>query len=147
MKRMVAALLLLLLCACTAQVADVAPAPESPPAESSEITPAAPEPDPLPDEVPEPEPLPDEASEPAPEPVPYPFTEGPALSVDGAEAGAIALLEQAYYLPLEALTAHLPIHTEPTDDGGLARYAVLTPRCDLSDLRDLYIITDFDVIE
>ena len=34
-----------------------------------------------------------------------------------------------------------------TDDGGLARYAVLTPRCDLSDLRDLYIITDFDVIE
>lgn len=120
MKRMVAALLLLLLCACTAQVADVAPAPESPPAESSEITPAAPEPDPLPDEVPEPEPLPDEASEPAPEPVPYPFTEGPALSVDGAEAGAIALLEQAYYLPLEALTAHLPIHTEPTDDGGLA---------------------------
>ena len=127
MKRMVAALLLLLLCACTVQLADVAPAPE-PPAGTSEIAPAAPEPDPLPDEVPEPEPLPDEVPEPeplpdeAPEPVPepYPFTEGPALSVNGAGAGAIALLEQAYYLPLEALTAHLPIQTEPTDDGGLA---------------------------
>ena len=117
MKRMVAALLLLLLCACTVQLADVAPAPE-PPAGTSEIAPAAPEPDPLPDEVPEPEPLPDEAPEPVPEP--YPFTEGPALSVNGAGAGAIALLEQAYYLPLEALTAHLPIQTEPTDDGGLA---------------------------
>ena len=34
-----------------------------------------------------------------------------------------------------------------TDDGGLARYAVLDPRCDLDDLHDLYIITDFDVVE
>ena len=34
-----------------------------------------------------------------------------------------------------------------TDDGGLARYAVLSPRCDLNDLHDLYIITAFDVIE
>ena len=34
-----------------------------------------------------------------------------------------------------------------TDDGGLARYAVLTPRCDPDALTDLYIITDFDVVE
>ena len=34
-----------------------------------------------------------------------------------------------------------------TDDGGLARYAVLTPRCELDTLTDLYIVTDFDVVE
>ena len=34
-----------------------------------------------------------------------------------------------------------------TDDGGLARYAVLEPRCDPEGLTDLYIITDFDVVE
>ena len=34
-----------------------------------------------------------------------------------------------------------------TDDGGLARYAVLDPRCDPEGLTDLYIITDFDVVE
>ena len=34
-----------------------------------------------------------------------------------------------------------------TDDGGLARYAVLEPRCDPDGLTDLYIITDFDVVE
>ena len=31
-----------------------------------------------------------------------------------------------------------------TDDGGLARYAVLEPRCDPEGLTDLYIITDFE---
>ena len=34
-----------------------------------------------------------------------------------------------------------------TDDGGLVRYAVLSPRCDLESLHDLYIITDFNVVE
>ena len=34
-----------------------------------------------------------------------------------------------------------------TDDGGLARYAVLEPRCDPEGLTDLYIITGFDVVE
>ena len=34
-----------------------------------------------------------------------------------------------------------------TDDGGLARYVVLEPRCDPEGLTDLYIITDFDVVE
>ena len=34
-----------------------------------------------------------------------------------------------------------------TDDGGLARYAVLEPRCDPEGLPDLYIITAFDVVE
>ena len=34
-----------------------------------------------------------------------------------------------------------------TDDGGLARYAVLTPPCELDTLTDLYIVTDFDVVE
>lgn len=34
-----------------------------------------------------------------------------------------------------------------TDDGGLARYAVLTPKCDVLHTRELFIITDFDVIQ
>ncbi len=34
-----------------------------------------------------------------------------------------------------------------TDDGGLARYAVLTPKCDVEHTQELFIITDFDVIQ
>lgn len=34
-----------------------------------------------------------------------------------------------------------------TDDGGLARYAVLTPRCDVDGIREMFIITEFDVIQ
>ena len=48
------------------------------------------------------------------------------------------------------VTSGLPIGSVEevrTDDGGLARYAVLTPRCDPDALTDLYIITDFDVVE
>ena len=44
-------------------------------------------------------------------------------------------------LPIGAVVAVRPPH------GGLARYAVLTPRCDPDALTDLYIITDFDVVE
>lgn len=39
------------------------------------------------------------------------------------------------------------VESVQTDEGGLARYAVLVPNCDISALRQLYIITDFDVIE
>ena len=34
-----------------------------------------------------------------------------------------------------------------TDDGGLARYAVLAPGCSVDEMKELFIITDFDVIE
>ena len=34
-----------------------------------------------------------------------------------------------------------------TDDGGLARYAVLEPGCSVDEMKELFIITDFDVIE
>ncbi len=34
-----------------------------------------------------------------------------------------------------------------TDDGGLARYAVLSPKCDVTHIDEMFIITDFDVIE
>ncbi len=34
-----------------------------------------------------------------------------------------------------------------TDDGGLARYAVLEPGCSVNEIKELFIITDFDVIE
>ena len=34
-----------------------------------------------------------------------------------------------------------------TDDGGLARYAVLAPGCSVDEMKELFIIRDFDVIE
>ena len=34
-----------------------------------------------------------------------------------------------------------------TDDGGLARYAVLEPKCDVTHTQELFIITEFDVIQ
>lgn len=34
-----------------------------------------------------------------------------------------------------------------TDEGGAERYAVLTPKCDVAHLYQVYIITDFDVVE
>lgn len=34
-----------------------------------------------------------------------------------------------------------------TDDSGLMKYAVVTPKTDLSDLREVFIITDFDVVD
>ena len=34
-----------------------------------------------------------------------------------------------------------------TDDGGLARYAVLEPKCDVTHAQELFIITAFDVIQ
>ena len=34
-----------------------------------------------------------------------------------------------------------------TDDGGLARYAVLSPKCDVAAIQEMFIITDFDVIQ
>lgn len=34
-----------------------------------------------------------------------------------------------------------------TDEGGAERYAVLTPQCDVSHLHEVYIITEFDVVE
>ena len=37
--------------------------------------------------------------------------------------------------------------TPQTDDGGLARYAVLSPKCDVAAIQEMFIITDFDVIQ
>ena len=39
------------------------------------------------------------------------------------------------------------VESVQTDDGGLARYAVLKPRCDVTHIQEMFIITDFDVIE
>lgn len=39
------------------------------------------------------------------------------------------------------------VESVQTDEGGLARYAVLVPKCNIDTLHELYIITDFDVIE
>ncbi len=81
--------------------------PETPPSPA----PAVPEPEP----APEPEPVP----EPEPLPEPCPFTDGPALSVEGADAGYIQLRDGAYYLSLAALTDHAALDAAPVDDGGL----------------------------
>ena len=39
------------------------------------------------------------------------------------------------------------VESVQTDDGGLARYAVLEPGCSVDEMKELFIITDFDVIE
>ena len=39
------------------------------------------------------------------------------------------------------------VESVQTDDGGLARYAVLKPKCDVTHIQEMFIITDFDVIE
>lgn len=38
------------------------------------------------------------------------------------------------------------VESVQTDDGGLARYAVLSPKCDVAAIQEMFIITDFDVI-
>ena len=54
-------------------------------------------------------------------------------------------------LPHTALTLlDTPGHADfgaETDDGGLARYAVLSPKCDVAAIQEMFIITDFDVIQ
>lgn len=139
MKRCLTALLaLLLLAGCTTPSPAPRPSADAPvtPVQTPGITPedtpgdtaeepAVDTPAVIPNELPElpPEtpPEPEEITpEPEPEPEPYPFTEGPLLSVGGRDAGTIALLDGAFYLPVAALTAHLPVAAEPTDDGGVA---------------------------
>ena len=39
------------------------------------------------------------------------------------------------------------VESVQTDDGGLARYAVLSPKCDVAAIQEMFIITDFDVIQ
>ena len=39
------------------------------------------------------------------------------------------------------------VESVQTDDGGLARYAVLSPKCDVAEIQEMFIITDFDVIQ
>ena len=39
------------------------------------------------------------------------------------------------------------VESVQTDDGGLARYAVLSPKCDVAAIQEMCIITDFDVIQ
>ena len=39
------------------------------------------------------------------------------------------------------------VESVQTDDGGLARYAVLSPKCDVATIQEMFIITDFDVIQ
>ena len=94
---------LLALSGCAVPAAE----PETPPSPAPTVP--EPEPAPEPEPVPEPEPLPE----------PCPFTDGPALSVEGADAGYIQLRDGAYYLSLAALTDHAALEAAPVDDGGL----------------------------
>ena len=39
------------------------------------------------------------------------------------------------------------VDTVHTDDSGMTRYAVITPTADLTDLQQVFVITDFDIVE
>ena len=39
------------------------------------------------------------------------------------------------------------VDTVHTDDSGMTLYAVITPTADLTDLQQVFVITDFDIVE
>ena len=39
------------------------------------------------------------------------------------------------------------VDTVHTDDSGMTRYAIITPSADLNDLQQVFVITDFDIVE
>ena len=39
------------------------------------------------------------------------------------------------------------VDTVHTDDSGMTRYAIITPSANLNDLQQVFVITDFDIVE
>ena len=60
---------------------------------------------------------------------------------------AYALMEYAFHDLGRKDVVIGTVEAVQTDDGGLARYAVLEPGCSVDEMKELFIITDFDVIE